>query len=170
MPEEEALVRIGADAGARGGQEDAHGIVVPVPLPLALPRKRVSSDSGKISASALRYRRLRTAFIRGLYLQLIVRNHWTEETGDGAADAKAKAAGEKRKRGSEVGSADDNTSQPGSGVPPDGVVAFSPNEIADWMFNENGKTVGGYMLRVFKTKFPEDWDKVRYGEKIQFKE
>ena len=105
--------RSGKRAGSSGGQEDAHGIVVPVPLPLALPRKRVSSDSGKISASALRYRRLRTAFIRGLYLQLIVRNHWTEETGDGAADAKAKAAGEKRKRGSEVGSADDNTSQPG---------------------------------------------------------
>jgi len=108
--------RSGMRAGSSGGQEDAHGIVVPVPLPLALPRKRVSSDSGKISASALRYRRLRTAFIRGLYLQLIVRNHWTEETGDGAADAKAKAAGEKRKRGSEVGSADDNTSQPGPEV------------------------------------------------------
>jgi uncharacterized protein YegJ (DUF2314 family) len=68
------------------------------------------------------------------------------------------------------GKVDDNTSQPGSGVPPDGAVAFPPNEIADWMFNENGKTVGGYMLRVFKAKFPEDWEKARYGEKIQFKE
>ena len=68
------------------------------------------------------------------------------------------------------GKVDDNTFQPGSGVPPDGVVSFSPSEIADWMFNENGKTVGGYMLRVFKTKFPEDWEKARYGERIQFKD
>ena len=51
------------------------------------------------------------------------------------------------------GKVDDNTSQPGSGIPPDGMVSFPPTEIADWMYNENGKTVGGYMLRVFKTKF-----------------
>jgi uncharacterized protein YegJ (DUF2314 family) len=68
------------------------------------------------------------------------------------------------------GKVDDNTFQPGSGVPPDGMVSFPPGEIADWMFNENGKTVGGFMLRVFKAKFPEDWEKARYGEKIQFKE
>lgn len=68
------------------------------------------------------------------------------------------------------GKVDDNTFQPGSGVPTDGMVSFPPGEIADWMFNENGKTVGGFMLRVFKAKFPEDWEKARYGEKIQFKE
>ena len=68
------------------------------------------------------------------------------------------------------GKVDDNTFQPGSGLPPDGAVSFPPSEIADWMFNENGKAVGGHMLRVFKAKFPEDWVKAHYDERIQFRE
>ena len=68
------------------------------------------------------------------------------------------------------GVADDKTAVVGAGIPLDGKVAFPPSEIADWMFNEAGKTIGGYMLRVLKAKFPEVWEKERYGERIQFKE
>jgi hypothetical protein len=93
------------DRASFGGDQKTGCVVVPVPLPLRPPKKLVSSDSGQISASALRYRRLRTSYIRGLYLQLIIRNHWTEEGGEGqcAGDAEAKVAGKKRKRGSNVG-------------------------------------------------------------------
>jgi uncharacterized protein YegJ (DUF2314 family) len=56
------------------------------------------------------------------------------------------------------GTLDDNTAKPGSGIGPDGKVSFPPAEIADWMFNEDGKAVGGYMLRALKTKMtPEEW-------------
>jgi uncharacterized protein YegJ (DUF2314 family) len=68
------------------------------------------------------------------------------------------------------GRVDDNTAQAGSGLAKDGKVSFPPTDICDWMFNEDGKAVGGYMLRAFKKKFPEDWEKERYGEKITFKE
>jgi hypothetical protein len=87
----------GDRAGTSGGGQKPDD-VVPIPLPLAPPRLHFSSSSGKISASAVRYRRLRTAYIRGLYLQLIIRCHWTEEDDDVAAEANA--AGEKRKRDS----------------------------------------------------------------------
>jgi len=92
------------------------GDVVPVPLPLAPPRKLCSFNSGQLSASALRYRRARTAYIRGLYLQLIIRTHCTEE-GDCAADANV---GEKRKRGSEEGAEGDPTSGLGAGATEEG--------------------------------------------------
>uniref|UniRef100_A0A7S0MB41 Uncharacterized protein n=1 Tax=Cryptomonas curvata TaxID=233186 RepID=A0A7S0MB41_9CRYP len=92
-------VECGNRAGTNGGgQKENPGDVVPIPLPLAPPRKSYSSNSGKISASAVRYRRLRTAYIGGLYLQLIIRNHCTE--GDGNVDAEWNVAGEKRKRDS----------------------------------------------------------------------
>jgi uncharacterized protein YegJ (DUF2314 family) len=68
------------------------------------------------------------------------------------------------------GRVDDNTAQQGSGLPPDGAVSFPPAEIADWMYRDGGKAVGGFMLRVLKEKFPEVWEAERYGEKIQFKE
>jgi len=59
------------------------------------------------------------------------------------------------------GRVDDNTSQPGSGLAKDGKVSFAPTEIADWMFNEDGKAVGGYMLRALKSKMTEDeWAKI----------
>jgi uncharacterized protein YegJ (DUF2314 family) len=67
------------------------------------------------------------------------------------------------------GRVDDNTSQPGSGVPKDGKVAFPPAEICDWMFNEDGKAVGGYMLRALKGKMTEEeWAKI--AAQITFKE
>jgi hypothetical protein len=48
---------------------------VSICIPVGLPRILKSSSSGAISASAVQYRRLLTAQIRGLYLQLIVRQH-----------------------------------------------------------------------------------------------
>ncbi len=67
------------------------------------------------------------------------------------------------------GRVDDNTSQPGSGLPKDGKISFPPAEIADWMFNEDGKAVGGYMLRALKAKMTEDeWAKI--AAQITFKE
>lgn len=67
------------------------------------------------------------------------------------------------------GRLDDRTAQPGSGVARDGLVSFPPSEVCDWMFNDNGKATGGYMLRVLKTKMTEhEWK--GYGEKIQFKD
>ena len=57
----------------------------------------------------------------------------------------------------------------GAGIPLDGKVSFPPREIADWMFNEDGKAVGGFMLRALKTKMTEDeWAKI--AERITFKE
>ena len=64
---------------------------VPVRVPFGLPRIKKSSSSGEVSAWTIQYRRLLTAEIRGLYLQLIVRQHYTEEA---AAEA---VAGGKRK-------------------------------------------------------------------------
>jgi uncharacterized protein YegJ (DUF2314 family) len=56
------------------------------------------------------------------------------------------------------GRVDDNTSRPGSGIGPDGKATVQPTQIADWMYNEDGKAVGGHMLRVLKTKMtPEEW-------------
>ena len=67
------------------------------------------------------------------------------------------------------GKIDDNTAQPGTGVAPDGKVSFPPSEIADWMFNEDGKAVGGYMLRALKNKMTEEeWGAIT--REIQFKE
>jgi len=67
------------------------------------------------------------------------------------------------------GRLDDNTAQPGSGVSPEGKVSFPPAEIADWMFNEDGKAVGGYMLRALKNKMTEEeWGAIM--QHIQFKE
>ena len=67
------------------------------------------------------------------------------------------------------GVADDKTAVVGAGIPLDGKVAFPPAEIADWMFNEGGKAVGGFMLRALKHKMTEDeWAKI--AERITFKE
>ena len=67
------------------------------------------------------------------------------------------------------GKVDDNTAQPGSGIPPDGKVGFPPTEIADWMFNEDGKAVGGFMLRVLKKKMTDkEWSDLT--RQITFKE
>ena len=67
------------------------------------------------------------------------------------------------------GRVDDNTAQPGSGIPEDGTIAFPPTEICDWMFNEDGKAVGGFMLRTLKKKMTEDeWAKI--AAQITFKE
>ena len=67
------------------------------------------------------------------------------------------------------GVADDKTATVGAGIPLDGKVSFPPSEIADWMFNEDGKAVGGYMLRALKSKMTEDeWAKI--AERITFKE
>ena len=81
---------------------------VPVRIPVGLPRILKSSSSGAITASAIQYRRLLTAEIRGLYLQLIVRQHYTEEACVSAAQAEAKLVGNKRKRGEE----DDSEPEP----------------------------------------------------------
>lgn len=64
------------------------------------------------------------------------------------------------------GKLDDNTVQPGNNVATDGLVSFPPSEVADWMFNDNGKAAGGWMLRAFKKKFPEEWEKGRFSEQI----
>ena len=67
------------------------------------------------------------------------------------------------------GVVDDNTAQPGSGLPKDGKVSFPSSEIADWMFNEDGKAVGGFMLRALKSKMTEDeWAKI--AAQLTFKE
>ena len=67
------------------------------------------------------------------------------------------------------GVADDKTASVGAGIPLDGKVSFPPSEICDWMFNEDGKAVGGYMLRALKKKMTEDeWAKI--AERITFKE
>ena len=67
------------------------------------------------------------------------------------------------------GVADDKTAAVGAGIPLDGRVAFPPSEIADWMFNEDGKAVGGFMLRALKNKMSaEEWAKI--AERITFKE
>lgn len=67
------------------------------------------------------------------------------------------------------GRVDDNTAQPGSGLPKDGKVSFPPSDICDWMFNEDGKAVGGYMLRALKGKMTEEeWRGI--AAQIAFKE
>jgi uncharacterized protein YegJ (DUF2314 family) len=67
------------------------------------------------------------------------------------------------------GHVDDNTSQPGSGLAKDGRVSFPPADICDWMFNEDGKAVGGFMLRALKAKMTEEeWAKI--AAQITFKE
>ncbi len=67
------------------------------------------------------------------------------------------------------GVADDKTAAVGAGIPLDGKVAFPPAEICDWMFNEDGKAVGGYMLRALKKKMTEDeWAKI--AAQITFRE
>ena len=67
------------------------------------------------------------------------------------------------------GKLDDNTAHPGSGIPRDGVISFPPEEICDWMFNDNGKAAGGYMLRALKSKMTEEeWSRIT--AQITFKE
>ena len=67
------------------------------------------------------------------------------------------------------GVADDKTATVGAGIPLDGRVSFLPGEIADWMFNEDGKAVGGTMLRALKGRMTEDeWAKI--AAQITFKE
>jgi hypothetical protein len=89
--------------------------VVPVRLPIPRFReKSFSSTSGRLSAAAVRYRRLKTAFVRGLYFQLIIRSHMTEC--NGAPDSEAKVAGEKRKRDSAEGSEGGSAAASGAGA------------------------------------------------------
>ena len=67
------------------------------------------------------------------------------------------------------GKVDDNTSRPGSGIAKDGTVTMTTEQIADWMYNEDGKAVGGYMLRALKAKMtPEEWAPAE--RQFQFKE
>ena len=67
------------------------------------------------------------------------------------------------------GQLDDNTARPGSGTNREGTVAFPPEDICDWMFNDNGKAAGGYMLRALKLKLTEkEWS--AYAERIVFKD
>ncbi len=67
------------------------------------------------------------------------------------------------------GVADDKTAAVGAGIPLDGKVSFPPAEVCDWMFNEDGKAVGGFMLRALKNKMTEDeWEKIT--AQITFKE
>ena len=67
------------------------------------------------------------------------------------------------------GKVDDNTARPGSGIPKDGSVSFPPSEIADWMYNDGGLAVGGFMLRALKKKMTEEeWAKLT--QQIAFKE
>ena len=85
-------------------------VVVPVRLPNFRARgKAFSSCSGRLTAAAVRYRRLKTAFVRGLYFQLIIRSHMPEY--DGAHEPEAKVAGEKRKRDSSEGSEGGNAAE-----------------------------------------------------------
>ncbi len=91
-------------------------VVVPVRLPNALFRwKSASRSSGRLSAAAVRYRRLKTAFIRGLYFQPIIRSHHMTEY-NGAPDSEAKIAGEKRKRDSAEGSEGGSAADSGAGA------------------------------------------------------
>jgi hypothetical protein len=90
-------------------------VVVPIRLPNARYRqKSASSNSGRLTAAAVRYRRSKTAFVRGLYFQLIIRSHMTEC--DGAPDSEAKVAGEKRKRDSAEGSEGGDAADSGAGA------------------------------------------------------
>jgi uncharacterized protein YegJ (DUF2314 family) len=58
---------------------------------------------------------------------------------------------------------------PGSGIELDGKVSFKPEEICDWMYNEDGKAVGGWMLRALKKKMTEEeWAGI--ARQIEFKE
>ena len=67
------------------------------------------------------------------------------------------------------GKLDDNTARPGSGTTREGVVSFPPEEICDWMYNDNGKAAGGFMLRALKLKLTEkEWS--AYAERITFKD
>jgi len=67
------------------------------------------------------------------------------------------------------GRVDDNTAQAGSGLAKDGRVSFPPTEIVDWMFNEDGKAVGGFMLRALKKRMTEaEWNGI--ASQITFKE
>jgi hypothetical protein len=89
-------------------------VVVPVRLPnFRFRGKSASSSSGRISAATVRYRRSKTAFVRGLYFQLIIRSHMTEC--NGAPDSEAKVAGEKRKRDSAEGSEGGSAAASGAG-------------------------------------------------------
>lgn len=68
------------------------------------------------------------------------------------------------------GKADDNTAQKGSGIPRNGEVAVEPSAVADWMYRDNGKAAGGWMLRVLKKKFPEEWEQSPDFGRLDFKE
>jgi uncharacterized protein YegJ (DUF2314 family) len=48
-------------------------------------------------------------------------------------------------------------------------VSVPADRVADWMYNEDGKAVGGYMLRALKAKMtPEEW--APFEEKFTFKD
>jgi uncharacterized protein YegJ (DUF2314 family) len=67
------------------------------------------------------------------------------------------------------GKVDDNTSRPGSGIARGGDVSFPPAEVCDWMYNDNGKAAGGYMLRALKLKMtPDEWSKI--AAQVTFKD
>jgi uncharacterized protein YegJ (DUF2314 family) len=67
------------------------------------------------------------------------------------------------------GKLDDNTAVAGSGIPKDGNVSFPPSEVVDWMYNDGGFAVGGFMLRALKSKMTEEeWAGVT--RQVKFKE
>jgi uncharacterized protein YegJ (DUF2314 family) len=67
------------------------------------------------------------------------------------------------------GKVDDNTAKPGSGIGPEGRVDIAADRVADWMYNEDGKAVGGYMLRALRAKMtPDEW--APFEEKFTFKD
>ena len=109
----------GLDGEAGGSFVSQNEVVVPVRLPNFRARgKAFSSCSGRLTAAAVRYRRLKTAFVRGLYFQLIIRSHMPEY--DGAPEPEAKVAGEKRKRDSSEGSEGGNAAESGAGAEVEG--------------------------------------------------
>lgn len=47
-------------------------------------------------------------------------------------------------------------------------VSFSPSELSDWMYLEDGKIVGGYTIRVLRNQMP-DKERAEFDKQLQFK-
>jgi uncharacterized protein YegJ (DUF2314 family) len=48
-------------------------------------------------------------------------------------------------------------------------VSFSPSELSDWMYLEDGKIVGGYTIRVLRNHMPAA-EAVDFDRHLQFKQ
>jgi uncharacterized protein YegJ (DUF2314 family) len=68
------------------------------------------------------------------------------------------------------GKADDNTAKQGSGIPKDGAATVELSKVADWMYQEGNKAVGGWTLRVLKKKFPEETNELPTLRDMQFQD